>query len=153
MGINSTRALTALNSRHGGFRLTPVGRVQTPTLTILANREREIANFVPRTYWEVHALFGVKAGEYAGRWFDEAWKKDELDEHSGRWLEIAPDRRLRLSWLHADAVPSLVTFDFRPAEGGTWLEVRHEELPDGEDGLYQGGWTQCLGNLTRILEP
>jgi DNA topoisomerase-3 len=81
VGINSTRALTALNSRHGGFRLTPVGRVQTPTLTIMAKREREIANFVPRTYWEVHALFGVQAGEYTGRWFDEAWKKDDTDEH------------------------------------------------------------------------
>src|SRR6478752_2309746 len=82
VGINSTRALTALNSRHGGFRLTPVGRVQTPTLTILANREREIAHFVPRTYWEVHGLFRVAAGEYAGRWLDESWKKDELDEHN-----------------------------------------------------------------------
>lgn len=81
VGINSTRALTALNSRHGGFRLTPVGRVQTPTLTILANREREIANFIPRGYWEVHALFGVKEGEYAGRWLNEAWKKNEADEH------------------------------------------------------------------------
>ena len=46
VGINGTRALTALNSRHGGFRLTPVGRVQTPTLAILARREQEIENFV-----------------------------------------------------------------------------------------------------------
>ncbi len=81
VGINSTRALTALNSRHGGFRLTPVGRVQTPTLTILANREREISQFVPRTYFEVHADFGVKAGQYFGRWFDENFKKDETDDH------------------------------------------------------------------------
>ena len=81
VGINSTRALTALNSRHGGFRLTPVGRVQTPTLTILAKREQEIQSFIPRTYYEVHARFGVTAGEYPGRWFDEAWKKDEHDEH------------------------------------------------------------------------
>lgn len=81
VGINSTRALTALNSRHGGFRLTPVGRVQTPTLTILAKREREIAQFVPRTYYEVHANFGVQAGEYPGRWLDEAFEKDETDDH------------------------------------------------------------------------
>ncbi|WP_050028664.1 DNA topoisomerase III [Verrucomicrobium sp. BvORR034] len=81
VGINSTRALTALNSRHGGFRLTPVGRVQTPTLTILAKREREITTFEPRTYYEVHALFGVAAGEYAGRWLDETFKKDDTDEH------------------------------------------------------------------------
>ncbi len=81
VGINGTRALTALNSRHGGFRLTPVGRVQTPTLTILAKREREIEAFVPRTYFEVIALFEVEAGRYNGRWIDETFKKDETDEH------------------------------------------------------------------------
>jgi DNA topoisomerase III len=81
VGINATRAFTALNSRHGGFRLTPVGRVQTPTLTILANRELEIQGFVPRTYYEVIALFGVPAGRYNGRWINEAHKKDENDEH------------------------------------------------------------------------
>jgi DNA topoisomerase-3 len=81
VGINGTRALTALNSKHGGFRLTPVGRVQTPTLSILAKREREIESFISRAYYEVHADFGIKSGEYYGRWFDENWKKDENDEH------------------------------------------------------------------------
>jgi DNA topoisomerase-3 len=81
VGINGTRALTALNSRHGGFRLTPVGRVQTPTLSILARREREIAAFVPRTYFEAIALFEVPAGRYQGRWINEGHKKDENDEH------------------------------------------------------------------------
>jgi DNA topoisomerase-3 len=81
VGINATRAFTALNSRHGGFRLTPVGRVQTPTLTILAKREREIQEFVPRQYFEVVGTFGVKAGEYLGKWIDEAFKKDPADEH------------------------------------------------------------------------
>lgn len=81
VGINGTRALTALNSRHGGFRLTPVGRVQTPTLSILAEREREIAAFIPRTYFEVLGLFELKAGRYEGKWIDESFKKDETDEH------------------------------------------------------------------------
>lgn len=81
VGINATRALTALNSRNGGFRLTPAGRVQTPTLTILAKRELEIQAFVPRTYYEVHGLFEVSAGQYEGRWFNESFKKDETDEH------------------------------------------------------------------------
>ncbi|MBV6498855.1 MAG: DNA topoisomerase 3 [Prosthecobacter sp.] len=81
VGINATRALTALNSRHGGFRLTPAGRVQTPTLTILAKREREIQSFVSRTYYEVHALFEVTSGRYEGRWLNEKFVKDEQDEH------------------------------------------------------------------------
>jgi DNA topoisomerase-3 len=82
VGINGTRAMTAFNSRHGGFLKTPVGRVQTPTLTILVNREKDIAAFVPRAYWEVFGDFTVAAGGYKGRWFDEAFKKDENDPHS-----------------------------------------------------------------------
>jgi len=79
VGINGTRALTAMNSRHGGFRLTPVGRVQTPTLAILAEREKNIAAFVSRPYFEVHGLFGVESGRYNGRWIDESFQKDEKD--------------------------------------------------------------------------
>ena len=75
VGINSTRALTAFNSRMGGFQLTPVGRVQTPTLAILALREEKIRAFKPRSYFEVFGDFDVKAGSYRGRWFDESFKK------------------------------------------------------------------------------
>jgi DNA topoisomerase III len=80
VGINGTRAMTAFNSKEGGFYLTTVGRVQTPTLAILVEREDKIRAFNSRDYWEVHARFGAKAGEYAGRWFDAAFKKDEDGE-------------------------------------------------------------------------
>jgi DNA topoisomerase-3 len=80
VGINGTRAMTAFNSKEGGFYLTTVGRVQTPTLAILVEREEKIRAFQPRDYWEVHARFAAKAGEYAGRWFDPAFKKDEDPE-------------------------------------------------------------------------
>ncbi len=81
VGINGTRAMTAHNSRFGGFRKTPVGRVQTPTLAILVAREKEIAAFVPRTYFEVLADFQVAAGEYRGRWIDEGFSKAD-DPHA-----------------------------------------------------------------------
>ena len=80
VGINGTRAMTAFNSKEGGFYLTTVGRVQTPTLAILVEREEKIRAFLPRDYWEVHARFGAKAGEYAGRWLDPGFKKDEDPE-------------------------------------------------------------------------
>ena len=82
VGINSTRALTAVNSGQGGFQLTPVGRVQTPTLAILVEREEKIKAFVPKTYFEVHGEFDVTAGRYAGRWFDESFKRNEGDEQA-----------------------------------------------------------------------
>jgi DNA topoisomerase-3 len=77
VGLNATRALTCFNSRHGGFNITAAGRVQTPTLAILAAREAEIQAFRPTPYFEVHATFGVQSGEYLGKWIDESWKKDE----------------------------------------------------------------------------
>ena len=80
VGINGTRAMTAFNSKEGGFYLTTVGRVQTPTLAILVEREDKIRAFTPRSYWEVHARFGAAAGEYAARWFDPSFKKDEDGE-------------------------------------------------------------------------
>ncbi|MEM0897703.1 MAG: DNA topoisomerase, partial [Verrucomicrobiota bacterium] len=81
VGLNSTRALTCFRSRHGGFNITAAGRVQTPTLAILAKREREIQAFVPEPYAEVHAEFSVAAGLYEAKWINPDWKKDESKPH------------------------------------------------------------------------
>ncbi|WP_337246716.1 DNA topoisomerase, partial [Klebsiella pneumoniae] len=53
IGINGTRAMTAFNSKTGGFHLTTVGRVQTPTLAIVVRREEEIRRFKSHDYWEI----------------------------------------------------------------------------------------------------
>ncbi len=76
VGINGTRALTAFNSREGGFFLTTVGRVQTPTLSVVVEREEQIRKFISRDYWEIHADFAVEAGEYPAKWFNPEHKKD-----------------------------------------------------------------------------
>ncbi|MFH1869544.1 MAG: DNA topoisomerase III [Pseudomonadota bacterium] len=81
IGINGTRAMTAFNSKEGGFYKTPVGRVQTPTLAIMVERESRIRAFVSRDYWEVEGEFQCLAGTYRGRWFDEKFKKAD-DEHA-----------------------------------------------------------------------
>jgi len=81
IGLNGTRALTAYNSRNGGFNVTSAGRVQTPTLVILAEREQEIRDFVPRKYFEVSAKFRVSQGEYDALWFNEKFQKDDTDPH------------------------------------------------------------------------
>ena len=75
VGINGTRAMTAFNSRDGGFFLTTVGRVQTPTLSVVVEREEKIRKFVSRNYWEIHATFAAQAGDYPGKWFDPKWKR------------------------------------------------------------------------------
>ncbi|MDZ5456352.1 DNA topoisomerase III [Azohydromonas lata] len=79
VGINGTRAMTAFNSRDGGFFLTTVGRVQTPTLSIVVEREEKIRKHVARPYWEVKATFDAQAGQYEGKYFDPKFKKDPND--------------------------------------------------------------------------
>jgi len=93
IGINGTRAMTAFNSKEGGFYLTTVGRVQTPTLSIVVEREEKIKRFVPRDYWEVRAEFVCAAGVYEGRWLDTQFKKDETD----------PEKRAERLWSQAAA--------------------------------------------------
>ena len=93
IGINGTRAMTAFNSKEGGFYLTTVGRVQTPTLSIVVEREEKIKQFVSRDFWEVRGEFVCAAGIYEGRWLDTALKKDEND----------PERRAERLWSQAAA--------------------------------------------------
>jgi DNA topoisomerase-3 len=68
VGMNATRAATIrLRSSFDGA--VSLGRVQTPTLAILARREEEIRAFVPEDYWLVDATFAADAQRiYEGRY-------------------------------------------------------------------------------------
>jgi DNA topoisomerase III len=89
VGINGTRAMTAFNSKSGGFFKTTVGRVQTPTLAILVEREAKIKKFVSRDYWEVIGTFDAAAGQYTGRWFDEKFSRADGKDGDA---ELKPER-------------------------------------------------------------
>lgn len=112
VGINGTRAMTAFNSKTGGFQLTTVGRVQTPTLAIVVEREDKIKKFVARTYWEVHATFEAEAGQYTGRWFDEQFqKKEDADLKPERLWDIERAEAIRNK---CAGKPGLVTEESKP---------------------------------------
>ncbi|GIK87748.1 MAG: DNA topoisomerase III [Betaproteobacteria bacterium] len=114
VGINGTRAMTAFNSKSGGFQLTTVGRVQTPTLAILVDREARIRAFVPRDYWEIHGTFAAHAGEYAGRWFDERWKKPE-DDADARAERLWDEARARAIAAKCAGQPGEVSEESKPS--------------------------------------
>jgi DNA topoisomerase III len=112
VGINGTRAMTAFNSKSGGFQLTTVGRVQTPTLAIMVEREEKIKAFVPRNYWEVHARFAIPGGEYSGRWFDENFKKADDDAlKAERLWEAARAQSIQAK---CQGMPGKVTEESKP---------------------------------------
>lgn len=87
IGINGTRAITKrmFGSRAG--QVATVGRVQTPTLAIVMERELEIRNFKPRDFWRINAKFGISEGHYEGIYQKPNWKKndDDLDKVDRIW--------------------------------------------------------------------
>ncbi|MDH4287114.1 MAG: DNA topoisomerase III [Aquincola sp.] len=100
VGINGTRAMTAFNSRDGGFFLTTVGRVQTPTLSIVVEREEKIRKHVARDYWEVKGTFVAAAGSYEGKWFDPKYKKgDDPDARADRLWDAKLAEAIRTACL------------------------------------------------------
>src|SRR5437870_10269364 len=139
VGINATRAFTLRLSGGRGSTVTSLGRVQTPTLTIIVDRERKILEFKPREVHEIIGKFRAAAGEYAGRWFDEPFKKDETEiERTRRLLDHLqlnlPDAEQRLD----SAIGSL--WDQHRAAPRLW----HREIADairgkcgGKDGVVE----------------
>src|SRR5687768_16702009 len=95
VGMNSTRAATIrLRSSFDGA--VSLGRVQTPTLAIVARREEEIRAFVPEPYWLVDAEFEPSAGErgrrYHGRYHAGAQPRLKAAEEAAAIVEAVRDR-------------------------------------------------------------
>jgi len=95
VGMNSTRAATIrLRSSFDGA--VSLGRVQTPTLAILARREEEIRAFVPEPYWLVDATFEPAAGEpgrrYHGRYHAGAQPRLKTAEEAVAIVAAVRDR-------------------------------------------------------------
>ena len=112
VGINGTRAMTAFNSKLGGFFKTTVGRVQTPTLAILVEREAKIRGFKPRDFWEVIGTFDAAAGNYTGRWFDEKFSRsDDEQAKAERIWDAAKAEEIKAKCL---GKPGIVTEESKP---------------------------------------
>lgn len=86
IGINGTRAITKRMFGRGK-NVATVGRVQTPTLSIVLRRELEIRNFKPQTFWRIQGQFAVAAGDYEGFLHKDSIDRasNEHDRHDRFW--------------------------------------------------------------------
>ena len=98
VGINGSRLCKRLVGEK-----TPVGRVQTPTLMIIVDREEAIKNFVSKGYFEVHLAVGLASGPYKARWTRQTAEGTPGD----------PKERI---WQKADAQQILVRCQGRPLD-------------------------------------
>ena len=139
VGINATRAFTLRLSGGRGSTVTSLGRVQTPTLTIIVDRENKINEFRARELNEIIGTFRATTGEYPGRWFDESFNKEES--------EIERTRRL-LTRLQLNLPDAEQQID--PGNGSLWDEHRaaprlwHREIAEtiqrkctGKEGVVE----------------
>ncbi len=80
IGMNATRALTKRLKSRKETTAWSAGRVQTPTLAMLVDRELEILAHVPRPYWSVEASFDHAGARYLGSWYDPAFQEGGDDQ-------------------------------------------------------------------------
>jgi DNA topoisomerase-3 len=95
VGINSTRAMTVRTRQlapHADNPLLSVGRVQTPTLAMMVNREREILDFTPEDYWQIKGFFKAEKGDYTGRWFKKKEDRFTKEEDAIALVESLQDK-------------------------------------------------------------
>ncbi|HWS53955.1 MAG TPA: DNA topoisomerase, partial [Pyrinomonadaceae bacterium] len=104
VGINATRAQTIRARRAGHQGVYSLGRVQTPTLALIVERDAEIANFVPQDYFEVVARFRAPGGEYDGRWFGKDGTRFDKKEEAEAVARKVEGRRGRVEKVEKKAV-------------------------------------------------
>ncbi|MFO7966944.1 MAG: DNA topoisomerase I [Archaeoglobaceae archaeon] len=78
-----TRLISIASGRLGSAFLS-VGRVQSPTLRIITEREREIENFVPKPYWEITAIFSKNGEEFDAKHVERFWEKRKAEKAFSR---------------------------------------------------------------------
>jgi DNA topoisomerase-3 len=101
IGMNVTRALTRRLKGRKEKTAWSAGRVQTPTLALLVERELEILAHVPRAYWRIEARFQASGHEYTGSWFDPEFRASDAEP------ELRDDRIFAVE--RANAVVDAIT--------------------------------------------
>jgi DNA topoisomerase-3 len=87
LGMNATRLYTL---KYGANKqLLSIGRVQTPTLALIVNRQKEIENFVSQPFWELKTDYReISFSVTSGRFLDKAEAEKKLEEIKGKEFEI-----------------------------------------------------------------
>ncbi|QDU64205.1 DNA topoisomerase 3 [Planctomycetes bacterium Pan216] len=82
IGINASRALTVRLRSRSQKSAWSAGRVQTPTLALLVEREHEILKHIPIDFWRIECDFAHDQQTYRGTWYNPGFKEDETQPHA-----------------------------------------------------------------------
>src|SRR5699024_7671952 len=80
VGMNLSRLYTLYMQNNGLSGVFSIGRVQTPTLFMIYQRNQEIENFVSKPFYELYGTFYTEKGEYEGKYSGRFDTEDELND-------------------------------------------------------------------------
>ncbi|MCQ4286927.1 DNA topoisomerase III [Pseudomonas stutzeri] len=124
IGMNMSRLFTLLGRQSGYQGVLPVGRVQTPTLRLVVDRDRSIADFVPVPYWSIEVALRADGMPFTAQW---RAAEDRCDDQ-GRCLDPEHARQA------ATAIES--------GEQAQVLKVRTERMREAPPLLFDLGTLQ-----------
>jgi DNA topoisomerase-3 len=150
IGMNATRALTKRLKSRRETRAWSAGRVQTPTLALLVERELEVLAHVPVPYWRVLATFEHAGHVYTGTWFDPAFREGEDDQRKED--RIFDEARARLVVAAATGQPGLAGETRKPSRESAPPLFDLTSLQ--REGNRRFGWSarRVLGAAQRCYE-
>lgn len=86
VGMNLSRAYTLTAQEHGQKALITIGRVQTPTLSLVVNRDIEIENFKPKNFYNIFAELQHENGKFKAKW--QAAENQQGLDSEGRLIDL-----------------------------------------------------------------
>ncbi len=153
-GINLSRALSLATKKAGRMKIMSIGRVQGPALRIVAEKEKEISNFKPETYWEIY-LKGlvkgeeIKAKNTRGEIKDKNVADEVLRKTKGKNGEISS-----VSKKEAKRIPP-TPFDLTTLQTEAYRLFKYspKKTLDLAQRLYLGGYTSYPRTSSQKLPP
>ena len=132
LGMNATRLYSLKYGEKG--RILSIGRVQTPTLALVVNRQHEIDNFVPQNYWELKTNYRDTVFSYAGKKFE----KEEKGIHLIETIQDLPFHIVDISQKAGrEAPPRLFDLTSLQVECNKKLNLSADETLKAIQSLYE----------------
>ena len=132
LGLNATRLYSLKYGVKGS--ILSIGRVQTPTLAILVNRQHEINNFKPQDYWELKTEYRETIFSYTGKKFENIKKGEEtIDKIKDNPLTITDITTKEIK----EAPPRLFDLTSLQVECNKKLNLGAEETLKTVQSLYE----------------
>ncbi|MEM5801864.1 MAG: DNA topoisomerase I [Candidatus Aenigmatarchaeota archaeon] len=156
-GINLTRALTLAlknSAERGGFAILSSGRVQSPTLAILLDRELEIRKFKPKPYWELELHVKINGTEAVASYEKgRIWKKEDADKilQSCKNKDAIVKDVKKKKYKQAPPVPFNTT-DLQ-AEAYQHFKFSPQQTMNIAESLYQQGFISYPRSSSQKLPP